>query len=227
MVFYNIGMKMRLFISLLFICFQAIAANIATECDRYEHGFCLMKDSDIKNANEVVIYLRGHWDFRGYVPTPQWESSIEQVIPYYGLLASKNELGLPFLISSSSHLSFDTEILEGFGIDSSKELILASHSGGYHGLLNSLSKLKNTDYKVKKIIMLDNFYFGAASTPLIKHFVDHGSECNGFYTQHNEERYTERFKSTLNYSLCPIQKKTQHNLTVNKCLTEYVLGESC
>lgn len=215
-------------VALLMLLFSLNAfSSIEEYCNYFEHGFCVTRGSDIKNSKAVLIYLRGHWNYRGNVPTPELPNSIEQALNYYDLRKNQKKVNLPMIVSSSSHLSLNISKLEELGVDDSKEIILASHSGGYLGLLYTLSNLKNSSYKIKKIIMLDNFYFGKASTPLIKSYIDQGSECNGFYTQHNEARLEQRFLPEIPNELCPIQKKKYHNQDVNDCLAQYIQGESC
>ena len=129
------------------------------------------------------------------------------------------------LISSSSNVGFTIKeienTIEAAGLPRDSKVILASHSGAYHGLDKTLKYLKRDsyDFRLVKIIMLDNFYFESSTTDLVKEYIDEGVECTGFLTAHNLERYKARFKTKISENVCPIQTKSNHFTAVNKCLS--------
>lgn len=204
-------------------------------CVTIDQYGCLYKRKYLvdPDADTLVIYLRGHWKYSGSVPTSQRRASLNEVISTYELHKTYEKLKTPMLISSSSHVGFTVKeieaAIEAAGLPEDTKVILAAHSGGYHGLTKTLTYLKGATYKFKivKITMLDNFYFGYTTTSLIKEFVDQGAECNGFLTAHNEARYENRFKPHLSDEICPIQEKKNHYTAVNKCLESYVKDNIC
>ena len=198
------------------------------------YGCLYMRQDDCNpNSDTLVIYLRGHWKYKGYVPTHLRDQSLREVISTYELDKSYGRIQEPMLISSSSNVGFTVKevdnVLAKAGLPINSNIIIAAHSGAYHGLDKTLKYFKKTKhfFKVKKIIMLDNFYFGTSTSSLIKEYVDAGAECNGFLTAHNQTRYNNRFKPYLNESECPIQKKKNHYTAVNKCLESYVKDNIC
>jgi hypothetical protein len=194
---------------------------------------CLYKKGEVKN-DRLVIYHRGHWgEFGGNVPLSLRTTSINQAINFYELGKSADELDSVMLISSSSIVGYTIQEIESAisnaGLDKNSKVTLVAHSGGYFGLIKTLNYLKQAPYEfeIEKIVMLDNFYFEAAKTELFKEYLDQGIKCSGFYTQHNQARYIERFRSEITPETCPIEQRTGHNTSVNSCLVNYVLASSC
>jgi hypothetical protein len=194
---------------------------------------CLYKKGETSN-NKLIIYHRGHWgDLGGNVPLDLRTRSLNQAINFYELGKSSQELEQTMLISSASIVGFTIKEIESAlkkaNLKKDSEVILVAHSGGYHGLLKTLNYLKKGFYnfKIKKIVMLDNFYFSKKSTEVIKEYFDQGVACSGFYTQHNEARLESRFLSSIDAETCKIEKRHAHNQSVNQCLVSYVLDKKC
>lgn len=219
---------------------QTLNENLARQlknCLVLDKNVCLYQSNFSQvEKNKLIIYFRGHWgEHRGEVPDSMRSSSLMQVINFYDLDKTANLLNQSFLITSSSHISFYADEIQGFLLEANfkedSEVILVAHSGGYNGLFKTLKKFKNSElpykFKLKKIILLDNFYFSESATNLYKEYFDQGVECSGFYTAHNEKRYQDRFLRKISKDVCPIEKRIEHNSSVNECLEKYVQGTSC
>ena len=194
---------------------------------------CLYQKEKSTNST-LVIYHRGHWaSFKGDVPLDQRNNSLKQAIDFYELNKSHEQVESPFLISASSNIGFTIKEIESAllsaNLAADSKVILASHSGGYVGLLKTLNYLKKSVYTfdISQIIMLDNFYFIKESTSLIKSFLDKGTKCSGYLTAHNSTRFKERFSSTVNSNQCSMKLKVNHNKGVNACLSDYIQTNDC
>jgi hypothetical protein len=214
---------------------EAKKAHLEHCIQKNEKG-CLYKRKYLTNyfSYTLIIYFRGHWAaYGGVVPKDARSASIEQVISAYGLDKTYEKQQDPMLISPSSDVAYTVDdiknAIKAASLPENAFVILAAHSGGNVGLLQTLKNLTNQDYKfsIQKISMLDNFYFDSKSTAIIKQFIIQGAECNGFLTLHNEERYKERFLKEIPPSDCNIDFKENHNTTVNKCLLQYISKNSC
>jgi hypothetical protein len=197
---------------------------------------CLYKRKYLYNyfSDTLIIYLRGHLPpYGGNVPDTYRDQSLREVIATYELHKTYDQLQDPMLISPSSDVGYTIDeinsAIKAASLPADANIILAAHSGGNVGLIKTLKYLGQKPYKfkVKKIIMLDNFYFSAEETPTIKKFISGGAECNGFLTVHNSARYNNRFQNQISSSDCTVDVKGDHYNTVNKCLVQYIKQDTC
>jgi hypothetical protein len=224
-----INLLLLTFLSTLSLSLQAFEK---IECQDWDGERCLYSThSTAVNAEKIVIYLRGHWNYHGNVPSNLKRESINQVVSFYGLKEAHLQTTVPFIITSSSNVAIDSkylsQIINKLNLPHDIEIILASHSGGHSGLFKTLSQLKDSNYKVSSIIMLDNFYFSAKQTMSIKEMIKQGSSCSGFYTQHNQVRFTTRFSNQISPTECSIEKRNAHNQDVNNCLSDFIKYNRC
>lgn len=197
---------------------------------------CVYKRKYLTNnfSDTLVIYFQGHWGgYRGVVPLNMRDKSIKHTINYYEIDKTYEKQLDPILISASSDAGFTVDeinaALKAASLPKNANIVLSSHSGGYVGLIKTLKYLdkKPYEFKIKKIIMLDNFYFSSYDSTLIKSFTDKGVECNGFLTEHNLSRYNQRFANQISNQDCLIDVKEDHFSTVNKCLFQYINNDHC
>lgn len=206
-----------------------------SNCKVLNKNSCLYLDNNITYKDDtIVIYHRGFWGkYKGKVPTKLRKRSIKQALSKYDLNRSSDKLKIPFLVSTSSNVGFSIKEIESSikkaKLKENAKVILASHSGGYLGLIKTLKNLKKGSYtfKIENIVMLDNFYFSSRSAGLLKEFFDKGVKCTGFYTEHNSKRLKSVLLKKVDSEVCSIEKRRGHNKSVNDCLVSYVNGEKC
>lgn len=206
----------------------ALAASAAeSPCRPFGAGCYYAPDSALEaSMPALLVYFRGHWgQYAGSVPEGKRLASARQAFEVFGLKKLAEDQGMVVLVTGSSDAAFtnadlaelERELEGGF-----KRLFLASHSGGYVGLWNSLSKLARPD----RVVMLDNFYFAEGLSKLVAERVDKGTECAGFFTKHNKLRYEKNFKP---YASCSVEARDDygHDGAVSKCLPKFLAGEAC
>lgn len=199
--------------------------------------YYLPSSLDGQRKARVLVYLRGHHPvLGGVVPDESREESARRAFAGFqlGNIAQAEKVAL--FVTASSHLAVSPKDLKnaadalGMVFDG---VILAAHSGGYAGLSASLPSFEQVD----QIVMLDNFYFGADLTRLIKAKLDAGAACAGFYTSFkygkdkkgNKVRYEENFKPLIGPAVCPVERHDDygHNDGVNRCLGPYLRRRPC
>jgi prenyltransferase beta subunit len=220
---------MKLTLCLITILFTL---NIhAIECVHFDGFRCIYSPKEINSNAQLLVYFRGHWNYRGDVPKSKRRDSINEVFKRYDLKVISNKLEMPLLVTSSSHLGVNKKIiidaLKLLNLPLNTEIIFASHSGGYKGYLRSLKNLQSSELIISDLLMLDNFYFHKSNSALIKSYIQKGSNCSGYYTRHNQSRLDSRFTNQVSKSQCNIELRVNHNLSVNNCLTKYLTQQSC
>lgn len=139
----------------------------------------------------LIVYHRGWRDGKKDCPAGKLSRCAAQAIERYGLSA----LGAPMLVTGSSPTPADIPAGEA------RPLVLAAHSGGYEGLLETLRRLGPR--KVESVLLLDCFYgkdsgkLAALAAELGRRMREDGMRCAGFVTPHNAARYREVFLPAL------------------------------
>lgn len=199
--------------------------------------YYLPSSLDGRRNSRVLVYLRGHHpSWGGTVPENQREESARRAFAGFELGRIAEEERVALFVTASSHLPVSPKDLKEVGdflgmiFDGT---VLAAHSGGYAGLAASLPSFEGVD----QIIMLDNFYFGADLTRLVKAKTDAGAACAGFYTRFkygkdkkgNKVRYEENFKPLIGPAACPVEQRDDfgHNEGVNRCLGPFLHRQPC
>lgn len=192
---------------------------------------CLYWPSSDKPSG-LIIFIRGHWrNYQGQVPSSLWPQSAKEALAQYGWRRFVEKTHWAVVILPSSHLSLSFEdyekILEQHDWSHEMPVWLASHSGGYFGLDQSLKSWPLDKWPlIKKILMLDNFYSSNATLiNNLKAYVQAGGLCQGFLTAHNLTRYQTYYASLP----CPVSgpKGANHDGSVATCLLSSVLFGQC
>lgn len=174
----------------------------------------------------LLIYFRGHWrSYRGRVPQELRVESARSAFISYGVKAAAERAGLAVLVTGSSSAEVGAAELAAARAAAGRPLgrvILAAHSGGYVGLERSLPGLP----PVARIVMLDDFYFDASLTALIKARVGAGAACTGYVTLSSRARWESRFKP---FVACPVDvyQDSEHEAAVARCLGAYLERSTC
>lgn len=195
------------------------------ECQELPGIGCVYKPPQVRGAAHVLVYYRGHYRGSDSVGVGERLRSARQALTHYDLKKTVDHAGMVIVVTGSSNAPVGDEELrkaeELSGVDFA-DVYLASHSGGYVGLHLSLGRLR----RVKRIIMLDNFYFGTDLTELIAGRVQGGAGCAGFATQHNQGRWAQRFAGRVR---CPVAvyEDPYHDTLVNSCLGHFIVKDHC
>ena len=179
----------------------------------------------------LLVYVRGWYGgHRWHVPAAKRLAAARLAFSDFkmGELAESEKMAL--LITGSSNLGVLPEYLEAMEkIAGARlpKLIVASHSGGWRGLAQTLKKVP----AVERLILLDNFYFMDEDPSLaraIERAVQGGAVCTGFFTRHNAARYGKFSK----LASCPADRYQGKNVEyhhdgVTECLGAYLERTSC
>lgn len=203
-----------------------VSARDSSECRPLPGVGCVYVPANLDREPGLMIYFRGHWrSYRGQVPEELRVESARSALAAYGIKAAADRSGLTVLITGSSSVGIgDRELAEARAAAGRpfSRLVLAAHSGGYIGLGKSLPHLP----PAARILMLDDFYFDADLTALIKARVEAGTSCTGFVTRHSRARWEARFKPFL---VCPVDlyQDSEHEAAVPRCLGAYLERTTC
>jgi hypothetical protein len=203
-------------------------------CDLYSisHGCLYEPSSHLPENDTLVLYIRGNYKGRADVPAAQTQNSINELIQLFQLGKVSEETSLPLYMTTSSNNNFDVrQILHlsaGLKLRHPVKIIIAAHSGGYRGMYQTLQNLLSLpqDYQVIRLIMLDNFYMEDAWVQIFSDYINSGTECRGFVTDHNVRRLRDRFLPQVR---CQVEgpQGFEHNQSVVSCLKPYLSGKNC
>lgn len=182
-------------------------------------GYLLKRDSET-----VLIYFRG-LALNGLKGNPITNEA-------YNLQTIDSEIS----IFSTKHHTYGLsyrELETLLRITGAKKILLASHSGGWQGLVKTLPQLRRLGAVavVNGLYLLDNFYSPRRLTRAVNETFDRGFlkyRCFAYTTPHNKSRFQSHFRD-----LCGRPNQVRHfpdgwhNKGVNKCLRDYVKGQNC
>jgi hypothetical protein len=169
------------------------------------------------------VYFPGHAQelgLKGSVPQKREREWAEELLKTesYKLAAAITTSTCPTLILGDSIKSISsTEVARQLNESDASSLELLSHSGGYVGLNATLESWEEKEFsKVKKVILLDNFYSENLASTLKEKFGEKKMKeiCSGFYTPHNADRYKSSYSK-----ICPIMDskgKAEHKTAVRQ-----------
>jgi len=174
-------------------------------------------NSDCKTLR---VYFPGHaqeLELKGSVPQKREREWAEALLKSenYKLAAAITTSTCPTLILGDSIKTIKaSEIASQLTESEAISIELYSHSGGYVGMNASLEMWEENEFsKVKKIVLLDNFYSSALASTLKEKFGDKLKQmCKGFYTPHNADRFKSYYSK-----ICPnvdSKGKSEHKTAV-------------
>jgi len=197
---------------------------------------------NIRNSDNLVVYFPGHAQESDWSQTSNGayggKLQKEYWLPWAKYLLGRSESGegnynlewqfklgnLSSFVLGSSHLCTSSSQLHTLLEKAhASRIILASHSGGYQGLNETLRKLDASLLRrIDRIALLDNFYSygqGKLDQTLKQKFPENlSSICRGFYTDHLEENYRNFYSEP-----CPlIEKRVGHKSTVKNNLGDFL-----
>jgi hypothetical protein len=148
-----------------------------------------------------------------------------------GLRRSAHEAGRAILVTGSSDIGLSgpqLEAAEKLAGGSFGRIVLASHSGGFVGLEETLRSPSFPKKRIRQVLMLDNMYSSGMREPL-RRLTSAGADCSGFYTRQSD-RYWSIVQGYL--GVCRLEDRTAsgdhaHSQSVNACLSRYAAGASC
>lgn len=186
----------------------------------------------------LLVYMRGFWgEYKNKVPPKLALKSSRQAFETYGLGGVADASHAAVLVIYNCALAVSEETIEKLaartGLDFSKRVV-AAHSGAYEGLNASLDAGLHAD----RLIMLDDFYSGAALAKKIQFRFPAKGSCAGYYTPHRIKRkdgtfYDNRanFQATFRpfAPSCAIEELAEgrHDSGVKDCLLSYLTRETC
>lgn len=154
------------------------------------------------HCTDLSIYFPGHaqeLSLLGTVTGVKRRSWVKELLwgAHYHLLPSVEKRGCPVLFLGDSETSLSSEeALQALQKSDLSGLKLLVHSGGYKGFGASLEHWDSTILRqIHALSLLDCFYSEKLSTVLREKLGEKKlkSICDGFYTEHNEERYQKHF----------------------------------
>lgn len=220
---------------LLAVLLAAPALADGPSCTAYGTKACWYASGGV-GAPSLLVYFRGHWNYTGTQVPPADAGTLpvrlrldaaRKAFKDYDLYKLAYDQNLLVIATGSSDVVITEDdiaaIVKESGITPSKR-VLAAHSGGYVGLQGSLKVLGPVD----RIVMLDNFYFGADLAQLVKARLDANTQCAGFYTPHNAKRVKDNFLPVVGRS-CPLDSygAAEHESRVGACLPSYTTHFGC
>ena len=139
-----------------------------------------------QKSKKTLVFLRGHYKGSGKLPSSQFMKVAKLAIKQFQLEKLATTKKINILVTGSSHLGFSPEEIQG------NHIILASHSGGYVGMWETLEAFSEEQERIKSIIMLDSWY---STKKAFHQLIDSFKvPCMGFLTQHNLARYNKYYK---------------------------------
>ncbi|MBI3507572.1 MAG: hypothetical protein HY059_22275 [Proteobacteria bacterium] len=212
----------------------------AQDCAAFGTVGCVYIPSAARSSEQptLLVYLRGHGPYNtsyrgndgrlhtsGNVPVEHRLVSSREAFTTYGLDRLAHQRGVVVLTTGGSSVGVspaDIARLEAQLGRRFANVVVAAHSGGYSGLARTLD---NGLPRVDRIVMLDNFYFGADLTNRIGEHVDRGTACRGFYAGTRGGR-ANAFATN---SGCTVENQSGHGHFdgVNQCLPYYMEGRPC
>ena len=219
-------MRKALAAAFLAVATSACAGISPESCRSMEGLGCAFVPDEAPEKPPLLIYLRG-WlaPYDGRVPPSACLASARQAFKRYALGETARAAKAALLVTCSSDRGVtegDVAALEKASGTAFAERILAAHSGGYVGLERTLA----AGLAFSRLLMLDDFYFGAELSPKIQARISGGVSCAGFYTAHNLARYETRFKPSVSCAVEP-HDDFGHDETVVKCLAAYLTKNAC
>jgi len=215
----------KLVLFVLFFSLKAISST-TVDCDIFAKYGCLVKNSE-NPSSKVLIFIRGLYERSGTIPEgPKRKQASMAAITFYQFEALAEEKGIEIFVTGSSHLGIDEYL---FKLIKDRDYSLASHSGGYFGLFESLRfNEKENLAKPQSIYMLHNFYSQVpANLEVLKESLNNNIECLGFLTNHNLDRY-KRLYQNLGCKIDGINGGNySHSGSVTPCLKNYLEQKSC
>lgn len=207
-----------------------VAAQVkADDCLPLDQIGCWYAPPGLPSDAPLLVYLRGHHPTLGpNVPPTQFLASSRQAFTSYGLDKPAADRKMVVLVTYRSGLGVSPAVVDSLTEESKhafSSISVASHSGGYVGLLKTLE----AGLAPAKVLMLDNFYGqgGGGLASRLQRLISSGARCSGFYTPHNRVNYEAGYKKTVNCAVDGMASDAQHNPAVNRCLNGYLDGRPC
>ncbi len=218
-----------LFLVVLALLAAPLRAQIKEDaCIPFEGIGCWYAPEGLASNAPLIIYLRGnHPSYKSKVPPSQFLASSRQAFTHYNLgkiAAARKSILLVTYRPGLGVSPRDVETLRDKVGRSFSTISVASHSGGYVGLLTTLE----SGLVPARVVMLDNFYEkgGGGLASRLQRLVSSGTKCAGFYTPHNLTNYVDGYQKAVS---CAVEAMgdDEHNTGVNLCLGKYLDGRSC
>jgi hypothetical protein len=182
----------------------------------------------------LLVYHRGfHPQLGRVVPPGKALESARQAFSRFELAAAARKAGAVLLVTASSPVSLTADGLAALEAASGLTLgplYFAAHSGGYEGLAGTLEAFPSP----ARLVMLDNFYFGAPLAENIGAAAKNAEVCAGFYTtwkrkggESNEDRLKKVQRHFPGSCLFENQDGKGHDGGVTACLGPYLAGAPC
>ncbi|MBI2519162.1 MAG: hypothetical protein HYV97_02040 [Bdellovibrio sp.] len=209
----------------LFIPFLAIAQH-SDQCVAFRDmgKFCFPHEGP--SSRPLLVFIRGLYQGSGRIEsTTTRMTAASSALRDYHL----DSFDRPVLVMGSSHLGLDSGSIEEiemlyrkFNLGEFNHYDLASHSGGYAGLFETLREALATHIRMPKtILMLDNFYsVQAVNIETYQKVLAQEVACGGFLTTHNHDRYQRLYKNAKCTVTGP--EGQNHNLSVIPTLKKFL-----
>jgi hypothetical protein len=223
-------MKAPLLPALLLLAAGAARAQTqAQPCAALGNKACWYAGKGAGETPPLLVYFRGHLEQNGSIPEAERLASARQAFKFYDLRKVADDNKLVVLVTGSSDVGITEADIDKVAAAAGVRIgsrVLATHSGGNVGFFKSLPKLG----PVKRVVLLDTFYFGADMTKLVAGRIAGGTTCTGFVTPHNEARLKERFLPLVPEKDCPLthfKSPSEHEEAAQRCLNAFVDRDTC